>query len=218
MRLQNKTLRPMSAPRRFSIPAAMLAALVIALAACGEKKPRTGTVPPDAVVLAFGDSLTYGTGAQPEESYPAQLEKLIGRRVVRAGVPGEVTAQALERLPQVLDEHAPRLLLLCIGGNDFLQRLDAAQAAENVRAMVKLARSRDIQVMLIATPEPGLAAVAPPFYREVANEFGLLFEESVIGEVLRNGSLKSDLVHPNAKGYRVIAERLAKRLKESGAL
>src|SRR5690606_15622842 len=100
-------------------------------------------------------------------------------------------------------QHAAGAPPPCICGHGLPQRLDAAQAAENVRAMVKLARSRDIQVMLIATPEPGLAAVAPPFYREVANEFGLLFEESVIGEVLRNGSLKSDLVHPNAKGYRV---------------
>jgi lysophospholipase L1-like esterase len=214
MRIQNKTLRTMSARARFSI----LILTVLALAACGEGKPRTGAVPPDAVVLAFGDSLTYGTGAQPEESYPAQLEKLIGRRVVRAGVPGEVTAQALERLPEALDEHAPRLLLLCIGGNDFLQRLGTAQAAENVRAMVKLARSRDIRVMLIATPEPGLAAAPPAFYREIAAEFGLLFEEGIIGEVLKSGSLKSDLVHPNAKGYRVIAERLAERLKEDGAI
>lgn len=214
MRLQNKTLRTMSGGGRFSI----LLALLLALAACGDAKPRPGALPPDAVVLAFGDSLTYGTGAQPDESYPAQLEPLIRRRVVRAGVPGEVTAQALERLPHALDEHAPKLLLLCIGGNDFLQRLGAAQAAENVRAMVKLARSRDIQVMLIATPEPGLAALPPAFYREIATEFGLLFEERIIGEVLKTGSLKSDLVHPNAKGYRVIAERLAERLKESGAI
>src|SRR5438046_10621741 len=109
-----------------------------------------------AVVLAIGDSVTFGTGANEDESYPARLEKLIGRRVVRAGVPGELTAQALARLPATLDEYQPRLLLLCIGGNDFLRRLDLRQAENDVRAMVKLARDRGIAVVLTGTPEPGL--------------------------------------------------------------
>ncbi len=169
-------------------------------------------------MLAFGDSLTYGTGAAEAESYPAQLEQLIGRRVVRAGVPGEVTAQALARLPEVLDEHAPRLLLLCIGGNDFLRRRGNAQAEQNVRAMVKLARSRGIDVLLIGTPEPGLTVSPPAFYDAIAGELGVPYEGQVIGEVLRDASLKSDPIHPNARGYRLIAERVAAALRESGAI
>jgi lysophospholipase L1-like esterase len=170
------------------------------------------------VVLAFGDSLTFGTGASEEESYPAQLEKLIGHRVVRAGVPGEVTAQALARLPGALDEHAPRLLLLCIGGNDFLRRLGNAQASQNVRAMVQLARSRGVGVLLVGTPEPGLLPSAPAFYADIAKELGVPYEGSVITDVLKDASLKSDPIHPNARGYRVIAERIAESLKKSGAI
>ena len=194
--------------------------IVIALvlcAACG-KAPSLERLPADAVILAFGDSLTFGTGAREDESYPAQLESLIGRRVVRAGVPGEVTAQSLARLPVALDEHAPRLLLLCIGGNDFLRRAGNAQAAENVRAMVKLARSRGVGVVLIGTPEPGLMVIPPAFYAGIAKEFGLPYEDAVIGEVLRDAALKSDPIHPNARGYRVIAERVAATLRKSGAL
>ena len=207
-------LSTVSARRTFLVAAC----IVLALGGCGDSGKKLARLPAEAVVLAFGDSLTFGTGAGEQESYPAQLEKLIGRRVVRAGIPGEVTAQALQRLPEALDEHSPRLLLLCIGGNDFLQRLSTAQAAQNVREMVKLARTRGVEVMLIATPEPGLRVVPPPFYAAIAKEHGLLYEEGIIGEVLTAADLKSDAVHPNAKGYRLIAERLAQRLKASGAL
>jgi acyl-CoA thioesterase I len=191
--------------------------LVLLLCGCGERA-RLEPLPSDAVVLAFGDSLTYGTGAAEDESYPAQLEKMIGRRVVRAGVPGEVTSHALERLPAALDEHAPRLLLLCIGGNDFLRRLGNAQAERNVREMVKLAHSRGIAVLLIGTPEPGFTVSPPAFYAGIAKEYRLAYEQSIIGEVLKDRTLKSDPIHPNALGYKRIAERLAASLKELGAI
>ena len=169
------------------------------------------------MVLAFGDSLTYGTGAAEDESYPAQLESLIGRRVVRAGVPGEVTAQALARLPRPLDEHSPRLLLLCIGGNDFLRRLGNQQAERNVRAMVKLAQPRHRGH---ADRHAGarLHRLSPPaFYAGIAKEFQLPYEDGAMAEVLGT-ALKSDPIHPNARGYRLIAERVADQLKQSGAL
>jgi acyl-CoA thioesterase I len=191
--------------------------LLLLGAACGDSA-RLTKLPGDAVVLAFGDSLTFGTGAEESESYPAQLEKLIGRRVVRAGVPGEVTAQALARLPGALDEHAPRLLLLCIGGNDFLRRTGNRQAEANVREMVKLATGRGIGVLLIGTPEPSLAPSPPAFYAAVAKEFRIPYESAAITEVLKDASLKSDPIHPNARGYRLIAERIAATLKKSGAI
>jgi acyl-CoA thioesterase-1 len=194
-----------------------LVLVLAAAAACGDKT-RLSRLPDDAVVLAFGDSLTYGTGAAESESYPAQLEKLIGRRVVRAGVPGEVSAQALARLPGALDEHAPRLLLLCIGGNDFLRRLGNSQAEANVREMVKLARSRGVDVLLIGTPEPGFSVTPPAFYAGIAKQFALPYEASVIGEVLRDASLKADPIHPNARGYGVVAARIAAQLRKSGAI
>ena len=191
--------------------------ILLLLLGCSER-PRLERLPGDATLLAFGDSLTFGTGASEDESYPAQLEKLIERRVVRAGVPGEVTAQALARLPGALDEHAPRLLLLCIGGNDFLRRLGNQQAEANVREMVTLARARGIAVLLIGTPEPGFTVTPPAFYAGIAKEYRVPYEESVIGQVLKDRSLKADPIHPNARGYRVIAERLAETLKQAGAI
>lgn len=195
----------------------LLALSVLAVSGCG-KQPRLQPLAPDAVVLAFGDSLTYGTGADERDSYPAQLALLIGRPVARAGVPGEISGDGLKRLPEALDEHQPRLLILCHGGNDFLRRLSKQQVAANVRAMIRLARERGIEVVLIGTPEPGLGVSTPEFYAEIANELRVPYEDAVIGQILRDAKLKSDPIHPNARGYRLIAERLAGLLKKAGAV
>jgi len=196
---------------------AMLLALLLFASGCS-KPEKLAPLATDAVLLAFGDSLTFGTGANENESYPAQLEKLAGRRVVREGVPGEISERGLARLPAALDEYRPQLLLLCHGGNDFLQRLPKSKAAENLRAMIRLAKSRGIDVLLIGTPEPGLTLSAAAFYGEIAREFHVPYEGEVLGKILKDSSLKSDQVHPNAQGYRLMAERIYELLKKTGAL
>ena len=208
-----------AAPARPKRAAAMalLAALVL-LAACGAKTPALPRLAPDAVVLAFGDSLTFGTGASEGQSYPAVLEGLIGRKVHGAGVPGEVSAAGLARLPSALDYYQPQLLILCSGGNDFLRKLGKQQAAANIRAMVRVARDRGVAVMLIAVPEPGLFASPPDFYRDIAKELGIPYEGDALAKILRDNELKSDLIHPNAKGYALLAQAVAGVLKQSGAI
>jgi len=187
------------------------------LPACspGAKTPRLAS---DAVILAFGDSLTFGTGATPADSYPAILEGLIGRRVVNSGIPGEVTAEGLSRLPEVLERERPALLILCHGGNDLLRRLNQQKTADNIRAMIRLAQERRVAVIIIAVPSPGIALSPPPFYREIAKEMKLHIEEKALTSVLSDGSLKSDYIHPNAAGYRKLAESIAALLKKSGAV
>ena len=100
-----------------------VAGLCLALSACVSSPPPLPPLSENATVLAFGDSLTYGAGAAPADSYPAQLQKIIRRQVVAADIPGETSAQALRRLPRLLSHHRPALVILCTGGNDFLRRL-----------------------------------------------------------------------------------------------
>jgi lysophospholipase L1-like esterase len=196
---------------------AALLALAL-LSACSGAQPKLQRLPPDAVVLAFGDSLTSGTGANPNESYPVRLEALIGRKVVSSGVPGETSAEGLARLPAVIEESKPQLVILCEGGNDFLRKLDEAQAAENLRAMIRLAKAHGAQVVLIAVPKPGLLPSPADFYASVAKEFALPHEESALKKILTDNALKSDLVHPNAAGYARLAEAVAALLRKSGAV
>ncbi len=197
-----------------------LAALLLAfaLAACSDKPPQLSPLGADDVILAFGDSLTYGTGAGPEEAYPNVLGQLVNRKVVSAGVPGETTAGGLERLPAVLDETRPRLLLLCMGGNDMLRRLDLPTIESNLRAMVQLARARGIDVVLIGVPEPALFGGTAPLYEKLATELRVPLESKILQDVLFDRELKSDQIHPNGRGYRRIAQALADFLQRAGAV
>jgi lysophospholipase L1-like esterase len=194
----------------------LLCALVLAgCRAEGPVLPRLGAEDP---VLAFGDSLTYGTGANPEESYPTVLAQLISRPVIAAGVPGETTAGGLARLAEVLDEHQPKLLLLCLGGNDMLRRINTATTEANLRKMVEVARSRSTPVVLIAVPEPALFGGSAPFYKIIAQDFALPLENEALNEILRDNRLKSDQIHPNAEGYRRLAHAVAELLRDAGAI
>jgi lysophospholipase L1-like esterase len=178
-------------------------------------------VPPlanDAVILAFGDSLTFGTGADSGQSYPAVLEDMIGRRVINAGIPGEVTAEGLQRLPEVLDQEKPDLLILCHGGNDLLRKLSETQMESNLKAMIRLARNRNISVVLVAVPAPSLSLAPPPLYADTAEEFSLPIEKDILPKILKKRELKADQIHPNAAGYHQMAQALAVLLQKSGAL
>jgi lysophospholipase L1-like esterase len=192
--------------------------LAAALSGCGERVPRVPAVGPNDVIVAFGDSLTYGTGAAETESYPVVLGQLIGRKVVRAGVPGEVTAQGLTRLPQVIEEHRPALVIVCLGGNDMLRRMDEAQVRKNLREIIRAIQARGIAVVLVGVPKPALITSAPAFYGELAKEFGIPYEGKIVTDVMYQLELKADPIHPNAKGYRKMAEAIAELLKRAGAI
>ncbi len=193
--------------------------LALALAAgCGDDVPQLPRLNANDVIVAFGDSLTHGTGAATHESYPAVLAQLIGRPVVRAGVPGEVTAQGLRRLPSVLDEHRPRLVIVCLGGNDMLRKMSDAQIKRNLAGMLGELKERGIAAVLVGVPKPALLASSAEFYAELASEFGVPYESEVVTSVLYAPEMKADPIHPNAKGYRKIAEALAKLLRQAGAL
>jgi acyl-CoA thioesterase I len=187
------------------------------LAACG-RAPTLPKLTQQDVIVAFGDSLTHGTGASDDTAYPAVLATLTGRTVINAGVPGDTTTSGLQRLPAVLAEHHPRLVLLCLGGNDMLRKQPLTSTENNLRLLVHTIRASGALVVLIGVPEPRLFGGTPAFYERVAEDMQLPLEADVFNDVLKDNRLKSDPIHANAAGYRVVAERLAEFLHEAGAL
>lgn len=201
------------------VPILIVALCLALLAACGaERSAQLPYLSPNSTILAFGDSLTYGTGAKREQSYPAVLSELIDRRVINAGVPGETTAEGLERLPKALDEHRPDLVLLCLGGNDFLRRKQDDQVRTNLARMIEIIQGRGIPLVLIGVPKPKLLLSTEALYEDLADEYGLAAETDIFADVLGDKSLKSDTIHPNAEGYRKVALALAALLDRAGAL
>jgi lysophospholipase L1-like esterase len=188
--------------------------LVACLCGCGGG-PKIKALEPGAIIVAFGESLTEGSGASEEESYPAVLATLAGCKVINAGVPGEVSEEGRQRLPSVLREHKPDLVILCHGGNDMLQRVDEAVVAAHVQAMVEAAQAAGADVILLGVPRPGLFLKAPAFYAEVAKRCGVPCDVKILPEILATRALKSDTIHPNAAGYRKLAQRVAALIRKS---
>jgi lysophospholipase L1-like esterase len=189
---------------------------LLLLTGCGG--PGLEPLAEDDVVVAFGDSLTAGRGVNREAAYPAVLQSLIARTVINAGVSGETTAEGLLRLPVVLEEVGPDLLILIEGGNDILRGLDPAAAEQNLEAMIGLAKAQGIQVVLVGLPEKKLLSKTAKLYRQIASRQDLVLQDDIIASLLRNPSMKSDRVHFNALGYRKLALAIEKLLHDSGAL
>jgi acyl-CoA thioesterase I len=202
-----------------------LLATLATTAGCGRRAANaTNALPAGASVLALGDSITAGVGAGAEAAYPAQLAALTGWNVVNGGVSGDTSVEALQRLPSLLAEHRPALVIVSIGGNDFLRRVGAAQTETNLRAIVAAVRAAQAQVLLVAVPQPSLAAAAGlglsdhPLYARLADELKLPLHAQGWSRVLGDNQLRSDQIHANAAGYRAFAEGLLQTLRAAGLL
>lgn len=190
--------------------------LFTALIANGcDSTPAIAHLHADTVIVAFGDSLTYGTGAADGQSYPTILGQMLGNEVINAGIPGEVSARGLQRLPAILDEYQPDLVILCHGGNDFLRRLDREQTAANLAAMVGMIQDHGADVILLGVPQFGLVLKPAEFYQAIAAQYRIPYQDEIISDLLSDRSLKSDQIHPNGAGYRQLAEAVYRLIRKA---
>lgn len=164
-------------------------------------------------IICFGDSLTEGVGAGSGQDYPAVLSRELGTPVINAGLRGDTTATALERISEAVLSKNPRLVIVLLGGNDFLRRMPRRDTRKNLEAIVRRIQEHGA-IVVIAGMRLGLwsdeyAAV----FAETAQQFGALYIPAVMKGILSDARLRSDPIHPNQEGYRLIAERIAGRIK-----
>lgn len=201
----------------------LLLLIFLGMAACHHTE-RHVAVPAGATVLVLGDSVSYGNGAKIGEDYPTLLAAITGWNIVNAGVPGDTTEMGLARLPSLLEEVKPKLVMVELGGNDFLHNVPRAQTISNLQKILAMIKANQIPSVMLSIPKVSVFGAAvgnlsdDPMFEEIGKETDTAVIADALSKVLENNELKADLIHPNALGYQKLAAALASSLKEQGFL
>lgn len=190
----------------------LAACLLLLLAACSPKNDKI-FLTSGSTILAFGDSLTKGVGADSGHSYPDVLSAETGITVINSGVSGEVSSAGLLRLKQQLESTQPNLVILCHGGNDILRRLPLDALETNLDKMIKLIKSYRADVLIVAVPKPALSLKPLPLYKSLAKHHNLAADLNTLSDLFEQSSMKSDRFHLNNKGYRALALAIGERIE-----
>jgi len=156
-------------------------------------------------IVCFGDSLTYGTGASEGNDYPSRLAGRIGLPVINAGVPGDTTADALERLERDVLSRSPRMVLLTLGGNDLKNGVPREKAFDNLRAVVEAMQEAGALVVVGGVDLPFYGRGFGQAYEDLAEETGSVLIPNVYRGIMGKPDRMSDRIHPNDRGYAVMA-------------
>ncbi len=174
----------------------------------------TNEHPTGTSIIAFGDSLTSGIGAPDDQSYPAQLSRLVGQPIFNAGVPGDTIADARRRLDRDVLSHNPRIVLICLGGNDLLRQTDLSMSFQTLREIIVRIQEKGALVILIGLGGNPLSPGLGGRYRSLARERGCPFVPDVLGGILGETRLMSDQIHPNSAGYARMAGKISPELRK----
>lgn len=163
-------------------------------------------------IVVFGDSLSYGKGTSREKSYPALLEKSLGRTVINLGQNGETAVHALSRIQQALNEE-PYMVLIEFGGNDFMRSVPFEQTVQAMNDMVGAVQAAGAVAVVVDTGGSPLMGRYSKAYKKIAQEKGAVFVPGILDGIFGKKELMSDQIHPNAAGYAIIAEKVEQAIK-----
>ncbi len=196
----------------YATKVAFIFCLAVSLSGCSQQVDKVVLLP-ESVIVAYGDSLTFGTGVSPQDSYPSVLQQELGITVINQGVPGETSSSGLKRLEGVLKTYRPHLVILCHGGNDILRGLSEAALTQNLEQMIELVHSYNAEVLLVGVPNPSIFLSALPLYEELATKHQLPLDSESLPDLLGSPAMKSDRVHLNEAGYRALALALSEKIE-----
>jgi len=188
------------------------------LIGCGTEEAAIRNVPPqNDRICCFGDSLVVGVGVDDEkESYPSVLADTIGREVYTLGTPGDTTANGLEKCGKFRTGQFG-IVIVTLGGNDILRRVPRETTEKNLESIFADIQATGAVAVYTGVDGP-LSVGSDRRYRQLCRRHGVIYVPNIMKGVLTDSALKSDEIHPNAVGYRLIAERVANVLKSAGLL
>ena len=163
-------------------------------------------------IICFGDSITEGVGAGQGEDYPSVLSAKLNRPVINAGVSGDTTRRALARLEKDVLENNPGLVIVEFGANDFFQKIPSEEIFQNLDKMVETLQGHNVMVVLAAIRVGLFVDEYYDGFKKVALKRKALLIPDIMKGIFGNPDLKSDELHPNAKGYAIIAEKVYKSI------
>jgi len=158
-------------------------------------------------IICFGDSLTFGTGASEGMDYPGQLSRMISKSVINAGVPGDTTDGALTRLEKDVLAQSPRIVLITLGGNDLKNRIPREKAYRNLKTIIQAIQGRGALVIVGGISNPFRGRGFGEMYERVCRETQALLIPNIFEGIISDKRLMSDPIHPNDKGYSLMAEK-----------
>ncbi len=161
-----------------------------------------------ANIICFGDSITFGYGANPQEDYPATLRKMVNLPVINAGVDGDTTFAALERLENDVLAKNPRLVIVEFCGNDFLKKIPQEDTVKNLAVIIERIQEKGAMVALVDISAGMFFWEYRVAFKKLAAEKRAIFIPVILNRIITNPAMKSDFFHPNARGYQVIANRI----------
>ena len=159
-------------------------------------------------IICFGDSITFGYGAGLGEDYPSALAKMTEIPVVNAGIDGDTSVEAIERIGSDVLNKEPLLVIIEFGGNDFLRRIPLQETVKNIEEMIKKVQSVGAMAAIADISAGIIMSNYGKEFRRLSNKYNTIFLPGLLSKILTDASLKSDFIHPNAEGYKVIAHRI----------
>jgi lysophospholipase L1-like esterase len=163
-------------------------------------------------IICFGDSLTFGYGVIPGEDYPTQLGKLLNMPIINAGVDGDTSTTALSRIDADVLEKDPFLVIIEFTGNDFLKKVPMEETKKSIAEIIGKIQAHGAMVAVADVSAGMFLAEYRLALAKIAREKGAIFIPGLLNGIITTPSLKSDFIHPNAAGYKLVAERVYRGL------
>lgn len=163
-------------------------------------------------IVFFGDSITAGVGANPGEDFPTLIGNELGVEIINAGVSGDTTGDALSRIDQDVIAKKPSVVVVELGGNDFLQKVDFEVTWGNFEKIMQRLSETGAKTVIVSVRTSPFSDKYIDLQQDLAKRHDVVYVDNILKNIISDKSLMADEIQPNAAGYQKIAKRLSEAL------